>query len=108
MRYIETLGRALTELLTVDAPVALETEKNIGNVVRGNMCAVMQLSSISVAIKTELTTKESINSGKSLSFPNSDDDMSLFGGHTTRVMLPNGLFRSMLNNLPSGKDLAHE
>ena len=98
---------AFAELLTDDAPVAIETEENIGNTERVYICVAVQLISIFIAIKTELTTRESINAGNSLSFPNSDDDISLFGGHTTSVMLPNRLLRSVLNNLPLSKYIGH-
>ena len=98
---------AFAELLTDDAPVAIETQENIGNTARVYVCAAVQLISIFVVIKTELTTRESINAGNSLTFPNSDDDISLFGGRTPSIMLPNRLLRSVLYNSSHGKHLGH-
>lgn len=61
----------------------------------------MFLWSITV-VKTELTTQESIKSGKSVSFPDDNDDLIMFGGEVTKIVLPNSLFRLALKNLSSG------
>ena len=54
-------------------------------------------------IKTELTTQQSINEGSSVSFPDDGDDLTMFAGHTTRIVLPNDLLKLALSNLSSGK-----
>lgn len=56
-------------------------------------------------IKTELATQESINEGNPVSFPDDGDDLTMFAGQTTRIVLPNNLLRLALSNLSSGKEL---
>ena len=58
-------------------------------------------------IKTELTTQESINEGISIAFPDDNDDLTMFAGQTTKVILPNELLKSALSNLSSGSLLLY-
>ena len=53
-------------------------------------------------IKTELTTQENINGGISVSFPDDSDNLTMFDGQTTTIILPNKLLRSAISNLSSG------
>jgi len=67
--------------------------------------ATTEIFAVFVVIKAQLTTREYVNYGDSLSFPDPDDDISLFGGHTASVILPNGVLKSILHNSPPSKHL---
>ena len=96
----ENFGKILAQTLNNETSKLLETQENIGTLQLKMLLEVKIF--IFAVIKTELTTQQSINEGNSVSFPDDSDDLTMFAGQTTRVVLPNDLLKSTISNLSSG------